>query len=47
MLEPPVVVQQKTHVAFVERQFDRVFMTSLLFKNDQATVVLSYRGADL
>ena len=47
MLEPLVVVQQKAHVACVERQFDRVFMTSLSFKNDQATAVLSFRGVDL
>ena len=47
MLEPPVAVQQKAHAAFVERKFDRVFMTSLSFENDQATAVFSCRGADL
>ena len=47
MLEPLVVVQQKAHVACVERKFDRVFMTSLSFENDQATAVFSCRGGDL
>ena len=47
MLEPPVAVQQKAHVACVERKFDRVFMTSLSFENDQATMAFSCRGADL
>ena len=47
MLEPPVAVQQKVHAACVERKFDRVFMTSLSFENDQATAVFSCRGADL
>ncbi|MDB9890861.1 hypothetical protein OAD74_05735 [Alphaproteobacteria bacterium] len=47
MLEPPVAVQQKAHAACVERKFDRVFMTSLSFGNDQPTAVFSCRGADL
>ena len=47
MLEPPVAVQQKAHAACVERKFDRVFMTSLSFENDQAKAVFSCRGADL
>ena len=47
MLEPPVAVQQEAHAAYVELKFDRVFMTSLSFENDQATAVLCCRGADL
>ena len=47
MLEPPVAVEQKAHAACVERKFDRVFMTSLSFENDQATAVFSCRGANL
>ena len=47
MLEPPVAVQQKAHADCVERKFDRIFMTSLSFENDQATAVFSCRGADL
>ena len=47
VLEPPVAVQQKAQAACVERQFDRAFMTSLSFENDQATAVFSRRGADL
>ena len=47
MLERPVAVQQKAHAACVERKFDRVFMTSLSFENDQATAAFSCRGADL
>ena len=47
MLEPPVAVQQKAHAACVEREFDRVFVASLSFENDQATAVFSCRGADL
>ena len=47
MLEPLVVDQQKAHAACVERKFDRVFMTSLSFENDQATAAFSCRGADL
>ena len=47
MLEPPVAVQQKAHATCVERKFDRVFMTLLLFENDQATAVFSCRGGDL
>ena len=47
VLEPPVAVQQKAHAACVERKFDRIFMTSLSFENDQATAVFSCRGADL
>ena len=47
MLKPPVAVQQKAHAACVERKFDRVFMTSLSFENDQATAVFSCRGGDL
>ena len=47
VLEPPVAVQQKAHAACVERKFDRVFMTSLSFENDQATAFFSCRGADL
>ena len=46
VLEPSVAVQQKAHAACVERKFDRVFMTSLSFENDQATAVFSCRGAD-
>ena len=46
MLELPVAVQQKAHAAFVERQFDHAFMTSLSFENDQATAVSNCRGAD-
>jgi hypothetical protein len=47
VLEPPVAVQQKAHAANVERKFDRVFMTSLSFENDQATAVFICRPADL
>ncbi|MDB0016539.1 hypothetical protein N9E28_03240 [Alphaproteobacteria bacterium] len=47
VLEPPVAVQQKAHAACVGRKFDRVFMTSLSFENDQATAVFSCRGANL
>ena len=47
MLEPPVAVQQKAYAACVERKFDRIFMTSLSFGNDQATAVFSCHGADL
>ena len=47
MLEPSVAVKQKAHTACVERKFDRVFMTSLSFENDQATAVFSCRDADL
>jgi hypothetical protein len=47
VLAPPVVVQQKAHAVFVQRQFDCAFMTSLSFENDQATAVFSCRGADL
>ena len=47
MLEAPVAGQQKAHAAYVERKFDRIFMTSLSFENDQATAVFSCRGADL
>jgi len=47
VLAPPVAVQQKAHAACVERQFDRAFMTSLSFENDQATAVFSCRGGDL
>ena len=47
MLEPLVVVQQKAQAACDERKFDRVFMTSLSFENDQATAVFSCRGANL
>jgi hypothetical protein len=47
VLEPPFAVQQKAHAACFERKFDRVFMTSLSFKNDQATAVFSCRGAEL
>ena len=47
MLEPLVAVQQKAHAACVGRKFDRVFKTSLSFENDQATAVISCRGADL
>jgi hypothetical protein len=46
VLELPVAVQQKAHAACVERQFDRAFMTSLLFESDQATAVSNCRGAD-
>ena len=46
MLEPSVAVQQKAHAACVERKFDRVFMTSLSFENDQATAVFISRGVD-
>ena len=45
-LELPVAVQQKAHAACVDRKFDRVFMTSLSFENDQATAVFSSRGVD-
>ncbi len=47
VLAPPVAVQQKAHAACVERQFDRAFMASLSFENDQAIAVFSCRGADL
>ncbi|MGB2099705.1 MAG: hypothetical protein ACPHX4_08210 [Candidatus Puniceispirillaceae bacterium] len=47
VLEPPVAVQQKAHAACVEHKFDRVFVTSLSFENDQATAVFCCRGADL
>jgi hypothetical protein len=47
VLAPPVAVQQKAHAACVKRQFDRAFMTSLSFENDQATAVFSCRGGDL
>ena len=47
VLAPPVAVQQKAQAACVERQFDRAFMTSLSFENDQATAVFSCRGGDL
>ena len=47
MLEPPVVIQQKAHAASVKHKFDSVFMTSLSFENDQATMAFSCRGADL
>ena len=47
VLAPPVAVQQKAHVACVKRQFDRAFMTSLSFENDQATAVFGCRGGDL
>ena len=46
MLEPSVAVQQKAHAACFERKFDRVFMMSLSFENDQATAVFSSRGVD-
>jgi hypothetical protein len=38
---------KKAHATRVEHKFDRVFMTSLSFENDQATAVFSCRGADL
>jgi len=47
VLAPPVAVQQKAHAACATRQFDRAFMTSLSFENDQATAVFSCRGGDL
>ena len=47
VLAPPIEVQQKANAACVERQFNRGFMTSLSFENDQATAVFSCRGADL
>lgn len=47
VLASPVAVQQKAHAACVKRQFDRAFMTSLSFENDQATAVFSCRGGDL
>ena len=47
VLAPPVAVQQKAHAACIKRQFDRTFMTSLSFENDQATAVFSCRGGDL
>ena len=46
VLELPVAVQQKVHAAWVERQLDHAFMTSLSFENDQATAVSNCRGAD-
>ena len=46
VLKLPVAVQQKAHAACVERKFDRIFMTSLSFENDQATAVFSSRGVD-
>ena len=46
VLEAPVAGQQKAHAAYVERKFDRIFMTSLSFENDQATAVFSSRGVD-
>jgi hypothetical protein len=47
VLAPPVADQQKAHAACVKRQFERDFMTSLSFENDQATAVFSCRGGDL
>jgi len=47
VLAPPVAVQQKAHAACIKRQFDRAFMTSLSFENDQATAVFSCRAGDL
>ena len=47
VLAPSVGVHRKAHAACVEHKFDRVFMTSLSFENDQATAVFSCRGADL
>ena len=47
VLKLPVAVQQKAHAACVEHKFDRVFVTSLSFENDQATAVFCCRGADL
>jgi|OM-RGC.v1.037548055 hypothetical protein len=46
VLAPLVSVQQKAHAACVKRQFDRAFMTSLSFENDQATGVCSCRGGN-
>jgi hypothetical protein len=47
VLAPPVEIQQKANAACAEREFDRAFMTSLSFENDQAIAVFSCRGADL
>ena len=47
VMAPPVAVQQKANAACDKRQFDRAFMTSLSFENDQATAVFSCRGRDL
>jgi hypothetical protein len=47
VMAPPVAVQQKANASRDKRQFDRAFMTSLSFENDQATAVFSCRGVDL
>ena len=47
VMAPPIAVQQKANAACDKRQFDRAFMTSLSYENDQATAVFSCRCGDL
>ena len=46
-MAPPVAFQQKANAACDKLQFDRAFMTSLSFENDQATAVFSCRAGNL
>ena len=46
MLSPPVHIREKALAACVGRGFDRAYMQSIAFNEDQATASFSCRGSD-